>query len=488
MEESKTNIEEKKKLGLWTLVLLIFVPTFGFGNVTNNAVEIGPASIPSWIIVAVLYFLPLSIMIAELASISRDKGGGIYSWIDCQLGSNWAFIGTWSYFISNLFFLQWVFTALPISFSWAIFGHNIFNDSNAYLLPWLALVVNFLLTFIASKGVGKFSKISDLGGKLILGFTSLFIIFSILGFVIGKTPSATEFTSSNMLPTFDGAYFGTFAWLLLAVAGAEVSGTYIKQVDNPKKTYPRSVLLATLFVALAYTLGSVAVCLIASPEILANAGIKDANYAVYEILGNNWGFNGRFVVQMFGIVNSIAAVGAYTIWVESPLRAMFAEVPERTFPKFLTKQREDGTMINALWTQAGILAILILTPMVGLKSIDGFFELLATLSSLSLVIPYVILAVAYLVFRMKGSTPDFVIIKSKGMAIAASAAVLLLGVLAFVGAGWGEVEGAASLSDAALPMIQYYGGPAILIALGYLLVLATKRFSKEDVEKYKKAV
>lgn len=475
-------MKEKKKLGLWTLVLLIFVPTFGFGNVTNNAVEIGPAAIPSWLIVALLYFLPLSIMIAELASVSDNKGGGIYSWVDTQIGPKWAFIGTWSYYISNLFFLQWVFTALPISFSWAIFGQNIFNDSNAYLLPWLAIAVNLMLTFIATKGVGKFSKISDLGGKLIVGFVTSFIFFAIVGFLIGKTPSATEFTSANMMPTFDGAYFGTFAWLLLAVAGAEVSGTYIKQVDNPKKTYPKSVLIATLLVAGVYTLGSVAVCLVASPEVLDTAGIKDANYAVFQILGNNWGLNGRVVVQAFGIVNTIAAIGAYTVWVESPIRAMFAEVPEKTFPKFLTQRREDGTMTNALWTQCSVLSVLILIPVVGLNSINSFFELLATLSSLSLVIPYVILAVAYLVFRRKEETPDFMLIKSKGIAALASTVVLILGALAFFGAGWAEIEGAESLSEAMVPIIQQYGGPGILIALGYGFVLLTRKFSKDEIK------
>nr|WP_218110623.1 amino acid permease [Ostreibacterium oceani] len=71
----------QKQLGLWTVVLLIFVPTFGFRNITNNSVVLGATAIPSWLIVAVLFFLPLSIIIAELASSSSSKGGGIYSWI-----------------------------------------------------------------------------------------------------------------------------------------------------------------------------------------------------------------------------------------------------------------------------------------------------------------------------------------------------------------------------------------------------------------------
>lgn len=64
---------ENKKIKLWALVMLIFVPTFGFGNIANNAVYLGPAAIPSWVIVSILYFLPLCGVIAEMAAINKDK-------------------------------------------------------------------------------------------------------------------------------------------------------------------------------------------------------------------------------------------------------------------------------------------------------------------------------------------------------------------------------------------------------------------------------
>ena len=38
-------MKDTKKLGLWTLVMLIFVPTFGFGNIASNAVKIGRAHV-----------------------------------------------------------------------------------------------------------------------------------------------------------------------------------------------------------------------------------------------------------------------------------------------------------------------------------------------------------------------------------------------------------------------------------------------------------
>ena len=94
--------------------MLIFVPTFGFNNITTNGVALGPAAVPSWILVCLFYFLPLTAIIAELASVNQDRSGGIYSWIETSLGHRWAFFGTWSYFISNLFYLQFVFARIPV--------------------------------------------------------------------------------------------------------------------------------------------------------------------------------------------------------------------------------------------------------------------------------------------------------------------------------------------------------------------------------------
>jgi amino acid transporter len=470
-----------KKLGLWTLIMLIFVPTFGFGNIASNAVTLGPAAIPSWLIVALLFFLPLSIMIAELASANKDKEGGLYTWIECSIGPKWAFIGTWSYFVANLFYLQMVFSRIPVMISWTLFGENRFNDANAYLLPWIGLGLAIALTYIATTGVKKFSKISDLGGKLTLAVTVIFILFAVVGVLVGNQPSATAFTATTVIPKFDAEYFSTFSWLILAVAGAEVAGTYIKDVENPKKVFPKAVIIATAFVAGAYILGSLAICLVASPELITEAGVKDAGYVVYKILAENWGLNGKIFVQIYAFILTISSIAAFVVWLESPIRAMFSEVPSGTFPKFLTKKRKDGTLVNALWFQCGVLLVLIIVPLAGLNSIDEFFNLLTTLSALSLAIPYIVLAGAYLVFRLKGNVPPFVMLKSKTAVILASTVVFILGILAFFGAGWEDVTGAKSFSEAIVPILKVYGGPIAFIIIGFFISSLTKMFNKSNV-------
>lgn len=478
IEKGVSIMNEHKKLSLWTVILLIVVPTFGFGNITNNVVALGPASVPSWFIVAVLFFLPLSLFIAELASVKDAGSAGIYTWIKMGLGEKWAFVGTWSYFVSTLFYLQMVFAKVPVMVSWTIFGENRFTDDSAYLLPYLSVVIIVILTFVATKGVEKFSKISDLGGKFTLAITIIFIVFAFIGLAVGH-PSQTEFTAEALTPTFDTSYFATFAWLLLAVAGAEVGGTYVKNMENPKKNFPKAIFIGTFLIGFAYVIGSVAVLFVASPETIQEAGVQDAAYVVYKMLADNFGLDGKIVIRLYGLILTITSVAAYIIWMESPLRALFSEVPEGTFPKVLTKQEEDGTLKNALWIQCAVVIILIIVPLFGMGGINDFFVMLTDLSALSSVPAYAMLAIAYFVFKLKNKESEYSAFKSRGFALVVAAIAILLAVLGYVGAGLDYVMWAESASEAITLTLKTYGGPVVLIIVGYLLrVWSLKHYNK----------
>ena len=469
----------EKKIGMWSLVMVVFVAAYGFSNVTSNLVYIGLAAIPSWVLVAILYFIPLTIMIVELAAANKDKNAGIYSWIECSLGTKWAFIGTWSYYITSIFFLQMVFGKLPVVVSWAIFGEDRFTDKTAYLLPWLGVGCLIALTFIAILGVQKFSKISDIGGQLTLIATVLFILFAIVGFVGKVTPSASEFTAANLMPKFDVSYFSTFSWLLLAVCGSEIAGTYIGQVDNPKKTYTKSVMIATVLLIGSYILGSIAVCLIISPEKISGYNIADSQFIVFKILGDNFGISGKIVVQIYAFINVIASVACYVVWMESPIRAMFSEIPSGILPKGLSKARPDGTLVNALWMQCGILFVLMITPAIGLKSLENFFVLITNLCALSTIVPYAILVAAYFAFRHKNNQIDFTIVKSKNMAKIMSVVVLSLSIAGFFGAGLEDVVGAGSAGEMAKTLFMDYGGPILLLFIGWLIIMLYDKREKQ---------
>ena len=452
-------------MSVTTVSMLIVATTFGFANVTDNLVELKLTAIPSWIAVGLLYFLPLALILAEFASETTDSGG-IYSYMERGLGPTWAFVGAWSYFVANLIYLQSVFSKLPIRISLAATGTDVFTNATA-LLPPLGLVLCLGTTYIASRGVRVFSHLADWMGKAALIQVAVLVVVPLVAVALHLKPSATPYSLAAVVPRLDVQYFATFSWLLFAVAGAEVAAPYVKETRDPHRNFPRAILISTLLIGLAYVLSTVAVTLVWPLDTLTKAtGIYDLWVGWAQMIGLPGAFVGKASTWFF-VVSSVAA---YIIWLESPLRVMFAEVPRGTFPARLTSADASGTHQFALWTQAAVLSALILVPLLsivaGLKGSEAFISLLNDLSSLSLVIPYAFIALAYIRVRRNGMRAPFQMTSSTPLAIAIGILVLVVSAAAYFGAGLHAVlEDPIDWTYVGI----VYGGPLLLIGLGVVL-------------------
>lgn len=445
--------------------MIIVVTTFGFGNVIDNLVELGLAAIPSWFAVGMLYFLPLALILAEFASDNTESRGGIYSFMARGLNPTWAFVGTWSYFVANLVFLQMVFSRLPIRASLALTGSDVFEDVT-WILPFLAVLICAGLTWIATRGLRIFSVLADwLAKAMLLSIAALVVVpFVLLLFARG---SATTFTAAALMPQLNLDYFATFAWLLFAVAGAEVAAPYVKDTENPQRNFPRAILLTTVLIGAAYILSSIAVALLIPVGDLTKA---TGMYDVWLPWAESLGLPGPMVGRLGMVIITLAFVAAYIIWIESPIRAMFADVPRGTFPAWLTRSDEQGTLHHALWAQAAVTIVLILIPLLsilaGLAGSEAFITLLNDLSSLSLVVPYIFVTLAYIRARRNGMDAPFKMVRSTSLAVAIGVLVLIVSSAGYLGAGLYALQ--ADPIDW-LYVAIVYGGPVLLIGLGLLL-------------------
>ena len=453
-------------MSVTTIAMLIVVTVFGFANVTDNLAALGLAAIPSWIVVGLIYFLPLSLILAEFSAALPDKRGGIYSYMELGLGPTAAFIGTWAYFSANLFYLQSVCSRFVISASLALTGRDVF-ETRTWMVPWLGVLTVVGLTWLSSRGVRVFARFSSIMGRAILFAIFALIAVAIGAVLIGTHEPATAFTTDALVPKLDLAYFSTFAWLLFAVAGAEVAGPYVHDTANPQRDFPRAVISATLLVGLLYVLGSVAVAFLMPIDSINKA---TASYDVWAALGALIGVSPELLGRAYMTLGLLVSVAAYTVWMESPIRAMFADVPEGTFPAFLTKRDEHGTHHHALWTQAAVVSVLTLIPLLSGTGTDSgsddFISLLNDLRSLSLVVPYLFIAVAYVRARRAGMQSPFQMARSTNVAVTIGVLLFVISALGYLGAGLYAFE--EDDVDWMYVAIVYLG-PALLIGLGLLL-------------------
>ncbi len=446
--------------------MLIVVATIGVTNISDNLVEMGLAAIPSWIGVAVLYFLPLALILAEFASDSGSETGGIYSYMRKGLGPTWAFVGTWSYFVSNLIYLQMVFSRLPIRISLALTGRDVF-ESAAVLLPLLGAAICLGLTFVSSSGVRVFSRFADWGGRLVLALSFLLIVVPVVFVIFGVRSPATAYSGVALVPAFDLSYFSTFAWLLFAVSGAEVAAPYVKQTKNPGRNVPRAILLSTLLIGGVYILGTVSVTFLVEVGVLTKA---TGMYEIWRGLGEILGLPGEVVSRACLSIVVLASIASYVVWMESPIRAMFAEVPAGTFPRLLTRRDGQGTHVQALWSQAFVVVAITLIPLfsilAGRSGSENFIALLNDLAALAVVVPYVFIALSYIQSRRKGMDAPFKMVRSTPVAMGIGGLTLVISALGYFGAGLYAVQ--ADPIDWLYVAIVYVG-PIGLIGLGLLL-------------------
>jgi amino acid transporter len=456
-------LNQLRGMSVTTVALLIVVAVFGFANVTDNLAAIGLSAIPSWIAVGLVYFLPLSLILAEFSSAVPEKRGGIYSYMELGLGPAWAFVGTWAYFVANLVYLQMVCSRLVINLSLASTGSDVF-EGLTWLVPLLGVASCLGLTYLSTRGVRIFSRFVGFAGRAVLVSIFGLILISVGAVLVGLHESATPYRARDLAPSLDLDYFSTFAWLLFAVAGAEAAGPYVNDTQNPQRDFPRAIVVATLLVGTLYVLGSIAVSFLLPVESLNKAtAVFDAWHALAALLG----LPAELVARGFMTLLVVVSILGYVIWMESPIRAMFADVPSGTFPAFLTRRDEHGTHHQALWTQALVVCVLILVPLfsilTGLAGSDSFISLLNDLSSLALVVPYLFISVAYVRARRAGMDAPFKMTRSTPLAVAIGVLTFAVSALGYLGAGLYALQ--AETIDW-IYVATIYLGPGLLIVLG----------------------
>jgi len=323
------------------------------------------------------------------------------------------------------------------------------------------------VTFFASRGVRVFSRLGDWAGKAILIQVAALVALPLMAVAFHLKPSATPYSAAAVVPQLDLVYFSTFSWLLFAVSGAEVAAPYVKETRDPLRNFPRAILLSTLLVGAIYILSTIAVTFVFPLSKLTKAtGLYDA----WVGWAGMFGLPGVLVGRLSMTVFVIASIAAYTIWVESPSRVMFAEVPKGTFPDRLTSRDGSGTHQFALWTQALVVSILILMPLLsivaGLNGSEAFISLVNDLSSLSLIVPFVFIALSYIQARRAGMDAPFQMTRSTPLAIAIGVLVVVVSAAGYFGAGLKAVN--TNPIDWTYVAIVY-GGPLLLIGLGVLL-------------------
>ena len=436
---------KEKKLGLMSLILMIFTSVYGFNNIPRSYYLMGYAAIPWFVVAGILFFIPFAFMVAEFGSAFRHETGGMYSWMCKSVGPKYAFVGTFMWYTSYVLWMVNVSSGIWVPISNVIFGEDntstwsLFGSvflSGSRLLGLMAVLFFIVITYFDTKGIDKISKVTSVGGSAVLVINIMVVVGSIVMIIARHGQLEQPFLGMESLKVpLNAAYQGSpimilsfIVYALFAYGGIEAVGGLVDKTENPKKNFPKGIVSAALVIVVGYAL---LIMLVGSftnySEILGSDNITLGNVS-YVIMSNFASAFGRAFgaseaaqvalahgfARVYALIMLLALLGAMFTLVYSPLKQLIDGTPKELWPGKMGEIAEDGMPKNAMWIQCAIVCVMVLLVSFGGDTMQQFFVILTAMVNVGMTIPYMFISFAFPKFKkMDGIDRSFVVYKSQ---------------------------------------------------------------------------
>lgn len=485
------NLEDKStgaKLRWYNIALLSFTVVWGFTNVVNNFANQGLTVVFSWILIMLLYFIPYTLMVGQLGATFQNLGAGVSSWINELLGSGWAYLAAWTYWVVHVPYLAQKPQIIMISLSWLFKGNGSFvQQTSPLVVQGLSLVMFLAFVWLAAtRGVEALKKLGNIAGILLFIMSFLFIILGISAPFIVHIPVATPDMGhiSSYIPKLDFQYLTTISMLVFAVGGCEKISPYVNKTHNASKEFPKGMIVLAIIVALSAILGSIGMGIVINAHHIPNDLMANGAFEAFQILGEYYHV-GNLFLWIFAITNTLGSATALAVSIDAPLRMLLDEADPHYIPKALSKKNKKGIAINGYKMVAVLVSILIIVPALGIKGMSNLYNWLLNLNSICMPLRYLWVFLAYilLVKKMDQYHSDYVFVKSKPIGYA-------FGVWTFVFTAFACILGMvpkanmySSTSSWWFQISMNVATPIILILLGLILPLIARKTNKLEDNK-----
>ncbi|MCD4549767.1 MULTISPECIES: amino acid permease [unclassified Schaalia] len=388
----------RARVGTYALLTMTVAAVFNFRNVINNSVSIGLASAPAFLCATLLYFLPYTLIVAELVALNKNSESGDYQWVKTSLGGRWAFLGAFSYWFVNLFYFASLLPIVLVYASYAFWGEEKVLSQTAITV--ISIAIFALATWVSTKGASWIGSVTNVGATLMMAMSLAFVILTLSALMGGLEP-ATPITLEAMSPDTTSfatmwAFLGTLAWIIQGVGGAESVGVYINDLRGGVRTFIRTIITAGLLIGLLYAVASLLMTVfVPAGELSYSSGI----FQTMGALGSYFGLSTALVNRIVGFVMLAATLGSLLMWTATPVKIFFSEIPKGIFGSRLVELNDKGIPWRAAWVQFAIVVPILIIPALGSDSINGLLEIVINMTAATALIPPLFIYLAYFFFR-----------------------------------------------------------------------------------------
>jgi amino acid transporter len=377
-----------------TAITLVMINIAAIGSLNNlpSLATAGLSSVSYYLIAVLLFFVPYSLISAELSSAYTEESG-IYVWVKEAFGRQWGFIAIWLQWLENIF---WYPTIL--SFIAATLCHFVdpaFASNKTYNLV-ATLGIYWTLTAANLLGMRASNLISIIGssiGILIPGL--ILIIFGLMWFGAGHSTTLSMHWH-DLVPDLHGTQNLAFlVGIAQTLAGLEMSSVHARHVKNPQRAYPLATLISTILVFVLSVFGSLAIAaLVPSHLIDMNDGVAQAIIAFLQT------HNNVYVTNLMIALIAIGGMTAASAWISGPSNGLVQAAEDKCIPDSFKKINSKGVSIPILVTQ-GILVSVFCGAFALMPTVTSAYWLLTAIAGQLYLAMYILMFAAAIKLRHK---------------------------------------------------------------------------------------
>ena len=370
------NTTSSKPLGFWSCWALTVGCMIGSGVFTLPAVlaPYGLMSFGGWLITSA-GAITLALIFARLAA-RTPRSGGPYLYAQDAFGAFPGFLVAWGHWCSYVISIATVAVAfagyLPVFFP-AL-------DDNATCQALCALALIWTLTFVNMSGLQQAGLVQIV--TTILKIAPLILIVG-LGFAAGDV--------ANLPPLNPGAVpvastlAATALLTLWAFTGFEAGAMPASAVKDAATTVPRAIITGMLTVTAIYLAATFAVMALVPAEVL---GTTSAPFAEAARGLGPWG------PTLIGAGALVATAGTLNGMIFVAGQMPMAVALDRMAPKIFTRLSAGGAPYVSLLFSSALGSLFMLANYS--RGTLGAFQFLAIMSTLTVLLPYLVSALAEL--------------------------------------------------------------------------------------------
>jgi len=352
----------------------------------------GPSSLFLWVLAALVFFVPQGFAVIALASAIPEEGG-LYVWTSKAFGPRHGFLAGWLYWASNILYFP-TLTLSTVVFALYIFGVQFAHlEQNAAYAAGASLVLLGVALLLNIIGLKSGRWLQNIGG---LATWLPSIALAIVGVAaLRRGGSATPITAGSLIPSF--ANLPTilfFANLCFGFAGLELAPMLAAEVVEPRKTFPRAIVISGLTIAACYLLGTI--CLMWALPNAETSIISGVNQAITKA-GARQGFG--WLGSPVALLMTLGGLGGIGAWLIGSARLLFVGGLDRFLPRiFGVTHPRWKTPYVALLVQAALSAVFILAATKG-DTVKSAYLKLVNATLIVYFIPYLYMFAAAIKLR-----------------------------------------------------------------------------------------